>query len=208
MTQSDDSSQTADTTFDELFRPLQGPLERHEQEHPPHHRETLSFMAFVRRLGYYFTRGCKPGRLLLTDVESASEDLKLPQVKHSTFFDAFQRFPAEWFMPLLAVLLTTVAWVEIPELASLGRLLCVDGSIFPAVANMLWAEYTSQHNALRLHLGFELNRMIPAHFLVDTGNSNEKKALLQMVEAGVTYLCAFDHSIAAIAAQAAVRCSL
>jgi hypothetical protein len=53
---------------------------------------------------------------------------------------------------------------------------------------MLWAEYTSHHRAIRLHLCFELNRMIPAHFLVDTGNSNEKQALLQMLEAGVTYI--------------------
>lgn len=29
--------------------------------------------------------------------------------------------------------------------------------------------------------------MIPAHLLVDTGKSNEKKALLEMLEAGVTY---------------------
>jgi hypothetical protein len=53
---------------------------------------------------------------------------------------------------------------------------------------MLWAEYTSQHRAIRLHLCFELNRMIPAHFLVDTGNSNEKKALLSMLETDVTYI--------------------
>lgn len=30
--------------------------------------------------------------------------------------------------------------------------------------------------------------MIPAHFLVDTGKSNEKKALLEMLKAGVTYI--------------------
>jgi hypothetical protein len=53
---------------------------------------------------------------------------------------------------------------------------------------MLWAEYRSKHQAVRLHLCFELNRMIPAHFLVDTGKSNEKQALRQMLEAGVTYI--------------------
>ena len=188
MAQSDNSKQTENTTFDELFQPLQEPLAQHEQQHPPHHRETLSFRAFVRLLVYYFTKGCESGRLLLTDVESASAELRLFQVKRSTFFDAFQRFPAEWFVPLLAWLLTTVAWIEVPELATLGRLMCVDGSLFPAVAKMLWAEYTSQHNALRLHLCFELNRMIPTHFLVDRGKSNEKQALLRMLEAGVTYI--------------------
>jgi len=73
-------------------------------------------------------------------------------------------------------------------LDALGKLYCVDGSLFPAIASMVWAEYTSKHQAIRLHLCFELNRMIPAHFLVDTGNSNEKKALLQMLETGVTYI--------------------
>jgi hypothetical protein len=109
-------------------------------------------------------------------------------VKRSTFFDAFQRFPVAWFANLLSCLLTAVTWKAIPELEALGKLYCVDGSVFPAVATMLWAEYRSQHKALRLHLCFELNRMIAVQFLVDTGNSNEKKALLQMLEAGVTYI--------------------
>ncbi|MCP4544326.1 MAG: IS4 family transposase, partial [Chloroflexi bacterium] len=70
----------------------------------------------------------------------------------------------------------------------LGKLYCVDGSIFPAIATMLWAKYSSTHQAIRLHLCFELNRMIPAHFLVGTGKSNEKKALLEMLEASITYI--------------------
>jgi hypothetical protein len=93
-----------------------------------------------------------------------------------------------WFASLLNVVLTSVVWKAIPELDALGKLYCVDGSVFPAIATMLWAEYTSEHRAIRLHLCFELNRMIPAHFLVDTGKSNEKQALLQMLEAGVTYI--------------------
>lgn len=60
--------------------------------------------------------------------------------------------------------------------------------LFPAIATMLWAEYTSEHQAIRLHLVFELNRMIPAQFLVADGNSNEKKGLIEMLEGGVTYI--------------------
>lgn len=199
MAQSNDREQTGNTTssthpegvrtcFDELFGPLEGPLEQLEQENPPHHREQLSFKVFVRLLVYYFTKGCESGRLLLTDVLTAPDELNLPLVKRSTFFDAFRRFPVDWFVTLLSFLLTTVVWKAIPELDALGKLYCVDGSIFPAIATMLWAEYTSTHNAIRLHLCFELNRMVPTHFLMDTGNSNEKKALLQMLEAGVTYI--------------------
>lgn len=176
------------TTFEELFRPLETSLEQHERDHPPHHREVLHFRMFVRVLVYYFAKGCESGRLLLTDIWSAAPALELPEIKRSTFFDAFQRFPVAWFASLLSFLLTAVIWKSIPELDALGKLYCVDGSVFPAIATMLWAEYKSDHQALRLHLCFELNRMVVAQFLVDTGNSNEKKALIQMLEAEVTYI--------------------
>lgn len=195
------------TTFAALFQPLEAVLVQHEREHPPHHRETLHFKDFVRKLVYHFAKGCESGRQLVTDISTAAPELELGEVKRSTFFDAFQRFPVVWFANILSFLLATVIWQAIPELDALGKLYCVDGSIFPAIASMLWAEYTSQHKAIRLHLCFELNRMIPAHFLVDTGKSNEKKALLQMLEAGVTYIAdrgylSFSLLAAIVAAEA------
>jgi hypothetical protein len=187
MSNSDDAK-TDRTTFDVLFEPLVAFLEQHERDHPPHHREKLPFKKFVRTLVYHFTQNCESGRQLLTDVSTAEPELELGEVKRSTFFDAFQRFPVVWLASMLSYLLATVVWQAIPELDALGKLYCVDGSLFPAIASVLWAEYRSKHQAIRLHLCFELNRMIPAHFLVDTGKSNEKKALRQMLEAGVTYI--------------------
>ena len=206
MTKPDDSERDC-TTFDVLFQPLESYLAQHERDHPPHHRETLHFKCFVRLLVYHFTKCCESGRQLLTDISTAATELRLGQVKRSTFFDAFQRFPVAWFASLLSYLLVAVVWKAIPELDTLGKLYCVDGSVFPAVATMLWAEYTSRHQAIRLHLCFELNRMIPVHFLVDTGKSNEKKALFQMLEAGVTYIAdrgylSFSLLAAIVTAQA------
>jgi hypothetical protein len=187
MSKPGDSEQHC-TTFDVLFQPLEAPLEQQEQDHTPHHREVLHFAQFVRLLVYHFVKSCESGRQLLTDTLSAAPELELPMIKHSIFFGAFQRFPVAWFASLLSFLLTATIWKAIPELDALGKLYCIDGSVFPAIASMLWAEYTSRNQALRLHLCFELNRMIPAHFLVGTGKSNEKKALLQMLEADVTYI--------------------
>ena len=174
------------TTFDELWRPIKPFLEQHERDHQPHHRETFHFTDFVLKLIYHFAKNCESGRQMITDLETS--ELELGEVKRSTFFDAFQRFPVVWFANLLAYLLAVVAWQSIPELDALGKLYCVDGSLFPAIASMVWAEYTSKHQAIRLHFCFELNRMIPAHFLVGTGKSNEKKALLEMLETGATYI--------------------
>jgi hypothetical protein len=183
-----DDSERHCTTFDALFQPLEAYLEQQERDQPPHHREKLHFSDFVRSLIYHFAKGSESGRQLLTDIETAAPEVALDEVKRATFFDAFQRFPVARFAALLSFVLAAVVWQAIPELSSLGKLCCVDGSLFPAIASILWAEYTNQHRAIRLHLCFELNRMIPAHFLVDTGNSNEKKALLQMLETSVTYI--------------------
>jgi hypothetical protein len=206
MAKPDDSEKDC-TTFDILFQSLESPLAQHEHNHPPHHRETLHFKGFVRLLVYHFAKGCESGRQMLTDTLSAAPELGLPEVKRSTFFDAFQRFPTTWFANLLSFLLTAVVWKAIPELDALGKLYCVDGSLFPALSTMLWAKYTSRQRALRLHLCFELNRMIAVQFLVDTGKSNEKKALLQMLESGITYIAdrgylSFSLLAAIVAAQA------
>jgi len=53
---------------------------------------------------------------------------------------------------------------------------------------MLWADYTSKNQSLKLHLCFELNRMIPVEFLVTAANYSERTALLKMIKSGVTYI--------------------
>ena len=115
----------------------------------------------MRLLVYHFAKGCESGRQLLTDVSTAETELELGEVKRSTFFDAFQRFPVAWFASMLSFLLATVVWPAIPELEALGKLYCVDGSLFPAIASMVWAEYRRNHQAIRLHLCFELSRDHP-----------------------------------------------
>ena len=81
------------TTFDEVCEPIKAFLEQHERDHPPHHRERLHFADFVRKLVYHFAKNCGSGRQLVTDLETAPPELELGEVKRSTFFDAFQRFP-------------------------------------------------------------------------------------------------------------------
>lgn len=53
---------------------------------------------------------------------------------------------------------------------------------------MGWAAYSSHGQALRLHMCFELNRMMPVDFLVGSGKSSERHALRAMLVAGVTYI--------------------
>ena len=155
------------TTFDQLLQPIKDLLDELEAQRTIHHLEKLSFSAFVPLLVYYFTTWVESGRQLLTDTLSAAPELGLEPVKRSTFFDAFNRFPVHYFQMLFATLLGTLSLPAIPELAMVGRVLCVDGSLFPALATMYWAQYQSTSNALRLHLAFELNRMVAVSILVE-----------------------------------------
>ena len=54
---------------------------------------------------------------------------------------------------------------------------------------MDWAKYKKGANALKMHLAFELNRMIPVQFLCTEGNYSEKKFLRDIIEKGITYVC-------------------
>ncbi len=182
------SSTQVKTVLDELLEPLAAPLEQLESERIIHHREVLTLTAFVRMMVYYFANQIGSGRLLVSESQSSDAALDLPEVKRSTLFDAFARFPVQWFAMLLGVVLSKIVWHEVPELALLGKLYCIDGSLFPALRQMVWAEYKAQKPGVKLHLCFELNRMVAVNFIVGTGNSSERDALRQMLESGVTYI--------------------
>ena len=142
----------------------------------------------MRLLIYYFCGKVNSGRKLITSTQSEDQNLNLEPVPRSTFFYAFSRFPAEWFRSLFVAMLSQISWKSIPELDLLGQLYVCDGSIFPLPINIEWAEYKSNSRALKLHLCFNLNKMIPVDISLDTANSSERDALRGMLQKGITYI--------------------
>ena len=144
------------TTFDELADPIMGKAKEIEENRLKHHKETFTFLSFVRLLIYYFCGKVNSGRKLITSVQSEDQNLNLEPVPRSTHHNAFNRFPAEWFKSLFVSMLTQIEYKSIPELDLLGQLYITDGSIFPVPLNVKWAEYKSNSRALKLHLSFHL----------------------------------------------------
>jgi len=64
----------------------------------------------------------------------------------------------------------------------------LDGSIFPTISSMCWAEYKKTKNAIRLHMSFNLNQMIPTEFIGLQANTPERSFLKDILTAGVTYI--------------------
>lgn len=150
----------------------------------------LSFFPFAFNLLYGIITGIKSISLLITKLKSLpnANQLGFINASKAMYSDAFLRYDPGIFRRVFYKLLESQSFLSIDEIKSLGRFFCVDGSIFPAIQTMAWAAYKKSKNAIKLHLSFELNRMIPVEFISSEANKSERKMLLKMVEAGVTII--------------------
>jgi hypothetical protein len=178
--------------IDEILAPVM-PLIVEEAQKLSHDASTytLSFKPFTLNLLFALVKGIKSISLLVTDIKTSTEAqaLELVNASKSMYSEAFYRYSSQTYRAILYTLLNQMNFLGIPEIQALGRIYCVDGSVFPAIITMTWAAYQQKHNAIKLHLAFELNRMIPVQFLSTEANGSERQMLRQMLEVGVTYIC-------------------
>ena len=152
---------------------------------------TLSFSAFSVNLLFGIINQIKSVSLIVTEIRSSDDakTLGLVNGSNSMYSEAFSRYDAEYFKAILYQLLKTINFLRVPEIDCLGRILLVDGSLFPAISTMDWACYKSTANAIKMHLAYDLGKMISVQFLVREGNYSEKKFLSDILENGITYVC-------------------
>ncbi len=183
-----DKQEETPLVIEALLEPLVEALkETNTQDGVPN--EKLSWRNFVLVAMFYFIGGVKSGRRLITHLAHADPDLGLPKdLKKSTFFEGFRRFRAAQARQLFFNLLSRLSFFPVAEMAALGILCAVDGSHWPAVRSMTWAMVGVNKPTVLLHLAFGLNQMVPVSMLVTKSNSSERKALLGMVQVGVTYV--------------------
>jgi hypothetical protein len=136
----------------------------------------LSLLPFTVNLLFAIICRIKTIGKLVTEIKSSpvAEALELVKASKSMYSEAFRRYDSSILRNIFYQLLRTLNFLNIPEIKHLGRILLVDGSLFPAVATMQWAHYKKTANAIKLHLAFELNRMIPVEFLCTKEISQKK----------------------------------
>lgn len=179
------------SVFDKIVAPVM-PLIVEEAQKLPHDAGTytLSFQPFTINILFALIKGIKSISLLVTSINTSTDaqGLELVRASKSMYSEAFYRYRAQTYRTLFYTLLKKMNFLHIPEIQALGRFCCVDGSVFPALITMTWAVYQQKRNAIKLHLAFELNRMIPVQFLSTEANASERQILRQLLEAGVTYI--------------------
>jgi len=181
-----------DSVFDKILEPALPLVEEQSRKLKPHHNEKLYFKAFFRLLIFYFLRKSIPSAKVficsLLNKGVLSPELNLLQISYTAFIEASDRFSPELFKAVFQGLILTVSLQSVPEIAAFGPLICVDGSLFPTIKSMMQADYKKNKNAVRLHLCFELNRMITVDIAVGSGNSGERSAMRKMLVNGSTYI--------------------
>jgi hypothetical protein len=180
---------TSTAVFENIIAPLK-PLLTEQANGLKGDDYTLSFYFFTQNLIYAIVARVTSISLLVTTLKSSPDTLAFALVaaSKSMYSEAFSRYNPTLFQTLFLSLLGQLQFLGIPEIQALGRFILLDGSIFPAIKTMDWAVYKSRKNALKLHLAFELNRMIPVQFICTDANGNERKMLAALLEAGVTYI--------------------
>jgi len=137
-------------------------------------------------LTYYHLQGFSSGREL---VQSLQEDeyarnLIAPAggLQRSTFFDTVNDRGVEQLLHVFTELQKNAAAVLPNQYAHLGNLVAIDGSFIDSVLSMHWAEYRSNSNKAKMHLGFDLNRGIPRKLFLSEGNGAERPFVSNLID--------------------------
>lgn len=152
--------------------------------------QKLFFADFVRKLLFAYLEQVSSLRSLAVELQTNQkcQVLGLGETPFSTLKDGFSRFSSEACRKLFETVLSEINLKPIKGLDEIGVFRVIDGSLFPTLIQMSWSEYRKRKNAFKLHLNFELNRMIPTEFLIGSGKSSERDYLLKVLEVGVTYI--------------------
>lgn len=177
------------TLFNLLLRPLEAVLASMsniiDQEALS---QKLFFADFLRKLFFAYLGQVSSLPTLVIELQTNEKcrDLGLTETPFSTLKDGFSRFQSRHFKALFETALAATDFKRLKCLDEIGLFPVIDGSFFPTLIQMSWSEYRKKKNAFKLHLNFELNRMLPSEFLIGSGKSSERAFLLKVLEAGIT----------------------
>ncbi len=69
-----------------------------------------------------------------------------------------------------------------------GILTAVDGTLISALPKMTWALWKNQHNAIKAHTQFDIEKHVPIKITITQGNAGEIEVLAQNLEPGRIYV--------------------
>lgn len=150
----------------------------------------LDFKHHINALIYYHLEGFSSVRELIQNLKEddfASLLIAPPDgIEKSSFAEANNNRGLKQLIELFEELYVKANKTIPKEYSDLGSLVAIDGSLIDAVLSMYWADYRTNNNKAKIHLGFDVNRSIPKKLFLDDGKSNERPFVSQILEPGDT----------------------
>ena len=107
-------------------------------------------------------------------------------IEKSSFFEAINTRGLEQLQFVFQKLSREASNILPNQYSELGELVAIDGSLIDAVLSMAWADYRKNSKKAKIHLGFNLNKAIPAKIFFTDGNGAERPFVSKILSPGQT----------------------
>jgi hypothetical protein len=175
-------------TLADLCKPLEGCIPSFESR--SNRPLALTFEDELKMLIFYHLEDYTSGRHLLQvlkeDDFARKNAAPAGAIKTSTFFETINTRGGEQLLQVYSSLQLYAVGLLPPCCNKLGELVAIDGSLIDAVLSMAWADYRTGANKAKIHMGFDINRSIPAAFYLTNGKSAERPFVCQILSPGQT----------------------
>lgn len=183
-----------------LFDPLRKAIPHARFTHKPDHRKrVLDGASIILALVYFQMRALASLRSLIDALEAVPavrRVLGIASVRRSTLSDALssrlRKNPDCRLRDFCQALFQSLVYQSCRSLGpsrSVARaFLAVDGTVFSATAKMIFAHFDKDHNAVKAHVGFDIQNSVPRFLTLTTAKDSERDQLLKQVRRGLTYL--------------------
>jgi len=149
----------------------------------------MDFEQMLDALIYFHLEDHDSGRHLvqaLAEDQFAREVIAPSGIKKSSFFEAINTRGLEQMIAVLGELVKQAKGVVPSAHGEWGDLVAIDGSLIDAVLSMYWADYRDGSKKAKVHVGFDLNRGIPAKLFLTEGKGDERPFVSKILEPGQT----------------------
>lgn len=150
----------------------------------------MNFEQQLKALIYFHLEEHSSGRHLIQALEEddfAKSEIAPPDgIKKSSFSEAVNHRGLEQLLYVFEKLQSGAAQFLPKELAHLGDLISIDGSLIDAVFSMQWADYRNGSKKAKVHVGFDLNHSIPSKIFLTDGKGDERPFVSQILSPGQT----------------------
>jgi len=178
-------------TFNQLWKPLHAILPKAPPLESGSNRPLqLDFEHQLKALVFFHLEEHDSAQHLLQvlDEDDYARNNIAPKdgIKKSSFSEAINGRGLEQLLFVFAALQAKAGKIIPMQFSGFGDLVAIDGSLIDACLSMLWADYRSNSNKAKLHLGFDINRSIPRKLFLTNGKGDERPFVNQILEPGET----------------------